>query len=140
MPYTAEERAERNLDANRRWREANRESERARHRANREANLESEQRRNRLRNWKTDNVNPWPYASLEELHDNRYIVAEHCEYCGPRWGDFATLELTARRNPRRMEHDHRPPFLFRAISCQRCNVRRGVWDARILAVHEELPR
>tara|TARA_R110001606_G_scaffold291359_2_gene439255 strand:- start:1070 stop:1540 length:471 start_codon:yes stop_codon:yes gene_type:complete len=150
MPYTDPE-ARRAYG--RRWRAANRERElaaaRARYAANREArrarqlvyyaaNRERDQRSARLRDWERHNVNPWPYASREELHDLRYAVATHCEYCGPRWGSFATLELTSRINPRRMEHDHRPPFLFRAISCNRCNTCRGHWDRRILAVHEEL--
>jgi hypothetical protein len=99
----------------------------------REANKEAARRYDCLRNWERNNVNPWPYASREELHDNRYIVAERCEYCG---ADFASIVSTI--SPREMEHDHRPPFLFRAISCTRCNVSRGYWDARILAVHDEL--
>lgn len=126
---------------------------RARHASNRErlnarrrelqtaryaANRESEQRFGRIHNWERHGVNPWPYASHEELHDQRYAVAEHCEYCGPIWGDFATLQLSSPRNPRDMEHDHRPPFLFRAICCHCCNVRRGIWDRRILAVITEL--
>ena len=86
-----------------------------------------------LGRWRKLNVNPWPYASLEELHDNRYIVAEHCEYCTRAFAD-----IVSRRNPREMEHDHRPPFLFRAISCHSCNRYRAIWDARVLAVRAEL--
>ena len=99
----------------------------------RETNSERARRKSCLHNWEVANVNPWPYTSREELHDNRYIVAEHCEYCG-----VAFASIVSPHNPRRMEHDHRPPFLFRAISCNRCNVSRGYWDRRILAVHDEL--
>lgn len=114
------------------------EARRAYGRAYREGHREAVRRTASLNNWAVANVNPWPYPSLGALHDLRYAVATHCEYCGPIWGDFATLALTADISPRCMEHDHRPPFLFRAISCRYCNARRRFWDARILAVITEL--
>ena len=129
MPWTAEERRA----YGRARYAANREMITEQHRAWHAANLEQERRRNHLNNWAVANINPWPYASREELHDLRYAVATHCEYCRRAFTD-----IVSPNNPRRMEHDHRPPFLFRAISCQRCNICRGHWDRRILAVHEEL--
>ena len=109
------------------------EKERVRRRAYHAANLEKETRSNLINNWGRNNVNPWPYASRAELHDLRYAVATHCEYC-----TRAFASVVSPINPRCMEHDHRPPFLFRAISCRCCNAHRRYWDARILAVHAEL--
>lgn len=102
-------------------------------RAWKKANPEAVKRTSVLRKWRDNGVNPWPYASREELHDKRYIVATHCETC-----TRAFDSIKSKINPRRMEHDHRPPYLFRAICCSRCNNSRRYWDARILPVHEEL--
>ena len=112
---------------------AHREQERERSAAWRVDNPERTRRRDRLRKWEAWGVNPWPYASLGELHDNRYIVAEHCDYCG-----VAFAAIVSRHSPLRLDHDHDERKFFRAVCCNRCNISRGYWDSRIALVNKLL--
>ena len=118
------------------YNEANRQRVAERKAAARLAKLLVARRAISLADWKRWGCKPpWPYTSLELYYDEHYIVETHCEYCG---ADFSELAQTCKRRPRRMDHDHNSPFLVRAVCCQRCNGRRGVWDRKITLVHGEL--